>query len=157
MKVAKFKYEFLLMFFSIAVSGIVSVPSIRNWIFEATTSADRTILSSVNGDITGNGDPITVVKIQSLNTISLEVILHNGDQTRVKDIRRILLDSSRDMYFDVKDYVTNLALVDINNDGILEIVTATADENLIPRLHIYRYDTETEDFLKVGPDFMPSI
>lgn len=157
MTITKFKTEIIALTLSISVACAISLPSVRNFIYEQNLSSERKVLASVTGDLTGNGDLVTVVKVKSLNSISLEIVLHRSDESQVKDIRRIVLDNKRDTYFDLKDSVTNLALMDLNNDGILEIITSTSDEELIPRLHIYSYSPEDENFIKLGPESISSL
>lgn len=125
---------------------------LKNWLFPATS---RTLLAKAEGDLTGLGDLVTVLKVKTRSDLLIEVYSQNVQKTESALRARIILPERNDGFFEFRGSPTNLALVDINHDGILEIAAPTFDENMIPRLHIYRYDPEAQVFVMVGPDFFP--
>jgi hypothetical protein len=92
------------------------------------------------------------LKIQTADTLSLEVFESDGDSQKMKFFKRIVLPETRDAYFNFHGNATNLALTDVDGDGSMEIVAPTFDENLIPRLNVYKYDSERQDFIRLGPE-----
>jgi hypothetical protein len=112
---------------------------------------ERTVLATANGDLTGHGDHITAVKVQTADDLSVEI--YSVDQrTQETNLRtRIVLPERRDGAFRFQGQMQRLVLLDLDHDGTLEILAPTFDENLIPRLHIYRYDSLAQIFIKSEP------
>lgn len=112
---------------------------------------NRTVLATVNGDLTGHGDHVTAVKVQTADDLSVEVysLDQNTQETNLRT--RIVLPERRDGAFRFRGQMQRLVLLDLDQDGTLEILVPTFDENLIPRLHIYKYDSLAQIFIKSEP------
>ena len=53
------------------------------------------------------------------------------------------------MVFDLKGNTTNLAIMDVDHDGVLELLAPAYDDNLIPRLNIYKYSPQDRSFTRM--------
>ena len=85
--------------------------------------------------------------IKNKNSLSIEV--YDQDAEEMTLIAKIPLNETRDAYFSAKGNATNLALTDVDSDGALEIVAPTYDDQMIPRLNIFKYNPETKSFDRV--------
>ncbi|WP_374029510.1 hypothetical protein [Bdellovibrio bacteriovorus] len=130
---------------AMALVTVAVVPSLRMKIKDVFWSSDREILAKVNGNIGPHGPQITVLKIKSKAALSLEVYSNDGE-TGLTLIAKLPLFETRDGYFLLQGNATNLALTDVDKDGTLEIVAPTYDEQMVPRLNIFRYNPATKSF-----------
>jgi len=133
-----------------------SIPEVRQQLRTWLIPEQREILAKVEGDLTGQGDFVTAVKIKTRSDLIVEIYAQDAKTQEPQQRARIVLPEKRDGFFQLHGTPTNLALVDVNGDGVLELAVPTYDENLIPRLHIYRYDPVAQIFILAGPDFMPA-
>ncbi|MCE3009617.1 MAG: hypothetical protein LW875_03270 [Proteobacteria bacterium] len=127
------------------------IPQSRGFFYRLIYEDSRSVLAKVEGDLTGKGDRVHVIKVKSDDELVLEVYFFQNPQEPATEMRRIILSEKRDAFMDFKGSTTNLALIDVNEDGIQEIITPTFDENLIPRLNVYQIDLESRVFQKLGP------
>lgn len=131
---------------------VASVPRIRNAVKDFFSSSQRQVLSKVQARISGNGPLITVIKVKQGDSLYLETYKRDLDG-QLTPLSRIPLHDSRDGHFILNGNATNLALTDMDNNGDLEIVAPTYDEQLIPRLNIFKFNADTESFERVNaPD-----
>ena len=113
---------------------------------------ERIILAKSVGDLVGGGRSFTVLKVKNRDTLSVEVF-ENNFKTKVSLFRaRAILPEHRDAYFNYMGSATNLLLIDVKGDGVLAVVTAAFDENLIPRMHVYKLNDVTGTLDSLGPD-----
>lgn len=143
------KSEILLMailaIVAMTLVTIAVVPNLRTQVKEAFTPAQREVIAKVSGEIGPNGPHITVLKIKNGNTLGLEVYSQdeNGSLTLMT---KLPLFETRDGHFLLQGNATNLALTDVDNDGNLEIVAPTYDDQMIPRLNVFRFNPDSKSF-----------
>ena len=135
---------------SLAVLSVL--PQSREIIRNMLVSESRTVLAKAEADLTGHGLKVIVVKVQTADTIALEIFENSADQEKLKFLKRLVLPEKKDAYFSFRGNATNLVVTDVDGDGVLEIVAPTFDENLIPHLNVYKFNAETGDFTKLGPE-----
>lgn len=143
---------FVLAMISTMVGITTVVPSLRQAAKEKILDQDRRILAKAEGDLTGRKDHMVVVKVQTSDSLSIEVFAHSPENSELVFQKRLILPERRDGYFTFRGQDTNLVLADIDKDGGFEILAPTFDENLIPRLNVYKYDPETQSFTRLGSD-----
>lgn len=122
--------------------------AVRAWMGDHT----RTILAQAEGDLTGQGDGVTVLKVRTLDAVVLEIYENDGTGRAYKYRTRIVLPESRDGYVKFRGSSTNLVLVDLDGDGGVEIVAPTYDDNLMPRLHAYKWNPKDQVFYALPPE-----
>ncbi|MFN7455349.1 MAG: hypothetical protein ACK5RO_11895 [Pseudobdellovibrionaceae bacterium] len=142
---------YFLITFSLGLMVFGLIPQSRDFFYRWIYEDSRSVLAKVEGDLSGKGDRVHVVKVKSDNELILEVYFFQNPQEPPTEMRRLILSEKRDAFMDFKGSTTNLALIDVNEDGIQEIIAPTFDENLIPRLNVYQIDLETRVFQKMGP------
>lgn len=124
---------------------VAVVPSLRTKVKESLVSSDREVIAKVSGLLTAEGPQVTVLKIRSLNALTLEVYTQDSEGG-LNLLAKIPLFEVRDGHFFLKGNATNLALTDVDKDGNLEIVAPTYDDQMVPRLNIFRYNKNANSF-----------
>ncbi len=137
---------------ALSLAAISVIPQSREIIRSLVISQSRVVLAKAEADLTGHGANIAVVKVQTADSIALEIYEKTAEQDKLKFMKRIVLPEKKDAYFTFRGNATNLVLTDVDGDGILEIVAPTYDENLIPRLNVFKFDPASNDFTKLGPE-----
>ncbi|HEX7674728.1 MAG TPA: hypothetical protein VF412_11190 [Bdellovibrio sp.] len=134
---------------AMAITTVAVVPSLRMKVKSAFSLEDREILAKVSGRISSSGPRVTVLKIKNKEGLSLEVYDMDGTEGMTL-ITKIPLAESRDGYFALQGNATNLALTDVDSDGAMEIVAPTYDDQMVPRLNIFKYNPDTKNFDRVS-------
>lgn len=136
----------------VIVTVVASVPkwrdSVRSWV----QSPYRTILAKTRGDLTGQGFVVSVIKIKTQEGISVEIFERSEDSDQERLLSRLKFEERRDGHFSIRGQATNLAMMDVDGDGVLEIIVPVYDENLIPRLHVFKFDPMGKVFIRMGPE-----
>lgn len=147
------KKEILLMaglaLIAMALTVVAVVPSLRSKVKDAFISTNRKIVAKVDGTLGKNGPKVVILKIQSGSALSLEVY-QSEEQGGLTLLSKLPLYETRDGFVLVQGNATNLALVDVDKDGTLEIVAPTYDEQMVPRLNIFRFNSDTSSFDRVS-------
>jgi hypothetical protein len=125
--------------------AVAVVPDLRAKAKEMFMSSGRNVIAKVSGKVGPEGPMITVLKIKNQNNLSLEVYSHD-EEGSLTLLTKIPLFEARDGHFLLQGNATNLALTDVDKDGTLEIVAPTYDEQMVPRLNIFRYNPQTKFF-----------
>lgn len=135
------------LFLALFVS--VLIPDVRSAIRHALLQDYRVVISTVHGDVTGEGIDFTIAKVRTRDSLLIEVYRPQEDGSQ-KLLARITLPEKKDGFFNFNGQATNLAIDDINGDGLKEIIVPTFDQNMVGRLHIYRYDPHSGSFQKAA-------
>lgn len=124
-------------------------PDVRSAVRTSVMGDYRQVVSTASGHLAGDERTFTVAKVKTRDALSLEIfeILGNGQQ---KLVEKIALADSRDGFFDFNGQATNLAIDDINGDGRPEILAPTFDNNMVGRLNVFDYDTNSKAFARVN-------
>ena len=135
-----------------ALASVNLNENLRQTLKKRFISDERAVLAKSMGRLLGDRRAFTVLKIKEGNDLILEVFENNfaTDQTYFRS--RTILPEHRDASFSYMGASVNLVLVDLNNDGVLNIVTAGFDENLIPRMHVYKYNDDTSSLESISPE-----
>lgn len=134
------------------VSIVTSVPEWRQKVRSWVQSPYREVLAKARADLTGQGDLVNVIKLKTQDGITVEVYAQDMESDHERFLARLRFDERRDGHFNIKGQATNLAIFDIDHDGIQEIIVPVFDENLIPRLHVFKFDPAGKVFVKMGPE-----
>jgi len=137
----------LVAFFLAALAAALH-PTLR---FEARSfliADHRSVVSTVHGDLVGDGSDFTIVKVKTHENLFLEIYqpLANGT---TKLVSRIPLADKKDGYFSFNGQATNLAIANVDGDGSSEIIAPSFDQNLVGHLNVFKYDPTSKDFHRV--------
>lgn len=152
---SRFQYGVLLgliIFASAGISILGLFPSVRERVSLKILPSSRQILAKVKGDIKGNGQFIVFVKVKTSDGLSVEAFSSDATETSTQYLGRQVLEERRDAYFHLRGSPTNLALLDVDQDGALEVLVPTFDESLVARLRVYKFHTDTGLFEAIKPD-----
>lgn len=127
----------------------VLLPDVRTAIRSAILQDYRTVISTVHGDVTGEGRDLTIAKVRTRDSLLIEIYRPQDDGSQ-KLLGKITLPDKNDGFFNFNGQATNLAIDDIDGDGLKEILVPTFDQNMNGHLHIYRYDAVSNSFHKAA-------
>ena len=135
----------LLLLVAITLVTVALIPPFRSAVRDIFVSTERVVLAKSQGILSSDGTQWTVLKIQKGGQISLEIYKSNedGHLTLATSLR---LEDRKDGHFLFQGNALNLALIDVDKDGINEIVAPTYSDQMVPRLNIFRYNKETDSF-----------
>lgn len=147
--------KLLMLFLLIAavLSAAVSIiPSWRQKAQEHLLQSDRKILAKVVTRIDLNKpDEFFIFKIQQGDQLFVEVYKQVKDEAATTEaesqfLTKILLAEKKDAFVNFQGNATNLAVTDMDHDGKQEIIIPSYDNEISPRLNIYKYNEETQSF-----------
>jgi hypothetical protein len=143
------KSIFVILFLVASGLSVVAInPRWRAELKKNLVGEERKILAKTEGYLKVEGDFLKVFKIRTGADLSLEVYLRTDSAEFVLD-QKINLAEKTDGYFTFQGNATNLVLADIDGDGISEIVSATFDDQGVPRLNAFKYDPSINQFTRM--------
>lgn len=149
----KIKLLMLFLLIAAAFSAAVSViPSWRQKAQEHLLHSDRKILAKVVTQIDlHKPEEFLIFKIQQGDQLFVEVYKQNkaDGQTESQFMTKILLSEKKDAFVNFQGNATNLAVTDMDHDGKQEIIIPSYDNEVTPRLNIYKYNEETQSFDRI--------
>jgi hypothetical protein len=99
----------------------------------------RTIISKLEGDISGEGHQTTILKIKTQEGLLIEIYDRNKNTPPVL-MDRIALKDKRDAAFILRGEAVSLALEDVDQDHTPEIIVPTFDRDLVAHLQIIKFN-----------------
>lgn len=142
----------LIVILSVVLAGLIVLslnPSgrraVRGWLF----SDSREILAKTTGYLSKEGPFVSIFKIREKDSLFLEVYAiktNDKNETHTELIQRIDLPEARDGYFNFMGNATNLALSDTDNDGTMELLAPTFDQQMTARLNVFKFNQTTQTF-----------
>lgn len=142
-----FSLSFLLM----VVTAIALIPSLRNKVRGWAFSSERQILAKSSGYVTSEGPFVSVFKIREDGGLFLEIYTNPTPEGEPNLLQRIDLQETRDGYVNFQGNATNLALSDTDQDGAMDLIVPSFDEQMTPRLNIFRFNRALQSFEKLTP------
>lgn len=136
----------LLAVLAMGVTTVAVVPSLRGRVKTFFFSQNRRILAKVSGRLGPEGPAITVLKISSSSGLSLEIYSADQGPENLKLLTRFDLGEKRDAFFSFQGNATNLALTDVDGDGVLEVVAPAYDDQMVARLNVFKYNFAIKSF-----------
>lgn len=125
--------------------AIVITPSLREQIRARFIPEGRSILATAEGDVLNDGSVAKVIKYRDREGIFVEILkVEEGGKTTYVD--RLLLPDRHDGLFNYKGHVTRLAIADVDDDGKMELLAPSFDNQLVPHLNVFRYNAGIKRF-----------
>ena len=112
-------------------------------------SQKEELLSVVQGDISGSGNFIKVLKFKTKDGIRVEFLKETDSGVR-ETITSAVIKDSYNGFFEYRGQAIQLGMSDVDGDGIMEILAPSFDENLIAHLNVYYYDQHADDFKRLS-------
>ena len=135
----------LCSFIALSLIVILCIPSLRTQIRSQIIKPERKVLSIANGNLLNNGEFVKVIKYQTLEGIVVEVLSSDESGSR-SVIDRIPIKGEYDGFFDFYGQASQLAIVDVDEDGQLELVAPTFDKQLVAHLNVFKYNPASKQF-----------
>lgn len=136
--------SWLVIAFFILSSMLFFSPSIQRDLRELFAPAERRVLSIAMGTVIP-GVTNRVIKILTPKSIILEIYSAKpGDEMTLA--ATVTINDKRDAQFQFQGRATNLALKDMDSDGVFEIIAPSYDASLVPHINIFRYNTSNGRF-----------
>ena len=123
-------------------------PGLRSKIRHVVARDYRSVLSTVHGDLLGDGTDLTVVKVKTRDSMFLEIYSSLADG-RTHLVSKLEMADKKDGYFSFNGQAANLALEDVHGEGRLAIIAPSFDQNLVGHLNIFRYNQSSKDLQRV--------
>ena len=122
------------------------VPGWKDKAMAFVPARTQKILSVVHGDLMHDGSSIKVVKLKTLQGITLEFYSEVQNGARYL-ITRVEIPNARDGFFDHRGQAVQLAVVDLDGDGKMELLSPTFNQNLLAGLNPYHYSAKHKAFI----------
>ena len=129
----------------LSIFVLFSTPT-RLWVRSQIETKNKEVLSIVYGDLMNNGSLIKIIKSKTANGISLDFYseTQNGSRYLISEVN---IPNATDGFFDHRGQAVQLAIVDLNGDGKMELLAPTFDKNLIAYLNPYHFSKEENGFV----------
>ena len=105
---------------------------------------DRLLASTAN-DIDGKGNYVKALKFKTHKGVRLEFIQMNSQGVK-QVMNKSKIPHLYDGFFEYRGESVQLAIGDIDGDGVMEIIAPTFDKNLNPYLNVYYYHKNLNSF-----------
>lgn len=139
----------ILALIAVVAVCLAIIPQTRQSIKKIFISQNRKIIAKVDGLLLNSNKNFTVFKIKEGNQLSIELYAPD-EEGNLTLLNKTPLYESRDGYLDVKNTATNLAIMDVDKDGINEILAPTYDDQMVPRLNIFKYNADSNSLDRVA-------
>jgi hypothetical protein len=142
----------ILISVSVGLAAINLNENLRTTLREHLLPNRREVLAKAQGDLVGDGRAFTVLKVKTREALVVEVFENNPTTGDSLFRTRAILPEKREGLFTYKGHTTNLLLLDVDNDKAQEIIVPSFDENLVPRVHIFKFNDGTNSLELLNPD-----
>lgn len=117
--------------------AVLAMPEWRMQVRSALLPESKTLLARVEGDLWGTGESFEVLKFQQGRGLAVEVRqLNSPDVPQLVD--RMVIPDRFNSHFDLLGRSTQLAILDVDGDGELEIIAPSVDDRLNTHLNVLR-------------------
>lgn len=140
---------FAFIFIALVLMIATSIPSSRKQLRNYFQSDSHEILSTISGDVFGDGTPTKILKTRSQNGLFIE-IYKTPAGLAPQLFQKINLPEIKDGHLIVNGEAANLVLDDVNKDMKPEILVPSFDRQLKAHLHIYTYNADQGLFIEMN-------
>jgi hypothetical protein len=128
---------------------VALIPTWREKAQSALWPHERIILAKSQGPIEPTGTNITVVKIKTREGLFIEIYKNSEENSNMEFWMQFPLEGSQDGFFNFQNQASNLVLTDVDNDGYIDIMVPTFDDQQQARMNVFRYDPQLETFVRM--------
>ncbi len=131
---------------ALLVTLIIAIaPPLRKKLTSLSFMPKNNVLSSIEANIFNSNDLYKIVKIRRAQSIDVEIFKKN-DNKAFERFQLISLPNTRDAYFEFGSQTLNLAIQDMDDDGVAEIIVPVFNEANQSFLAIYKYNIIANKF-----------
>lgn len=130
---------------AVVVAAVTHTSYMQKQVKPLFNKTDRTVLAKVTSFYGHDQNQVLILKVQDATNMMIEIYqVKDTHQSELK--QKFDLNDDTDAYVTIDKSSTNLALVDVDKDGVLDIVAPTVDRNGNLRLNSFRYNNELQNF-----------
>ena len=129
---------------AIIVAILSSNNTVRNYFAPVEGSGRRSILAKLF--TTFDETHYVIFKIRSENGIDIEIYEKDGSTYFQKLKQKFSFPEDKDAFLMVDGNSISLALSDVNQDGVMDIVMPTVDQFGLSRLNVFKYNSDLKQF-----------
>lgn len=141
----------ILAFVVAALTVAALIPSSRRTIRQWMLMHNREILAKTSGYVTPEGPFVSVFKIREGGQLLLEVYTMPDENGNPQLLQKLPLNETRDGYFNFMGNATNLAISDTDNDGAMDLLAPTFDDQMTARLNVFKFSRTLGVFERAIP------
>ena len=108
------------------------------------------LLSTVVGDISGEGDYFKILKFKTKEGVRVEFLKYRSGGVK-ELVREANLPGPYNGFFEYRGHSVQLAMGDVDGDGLMEVMAPTFDQSLKARLNVYYYHKDQENSHPFSP------
>lgn len=124
---------------------VALTPGLRKKLKSYTFLSKNHVLSSIESNIFNSNDLYKIVKVRRAQSIDVEIFKKNENRAYER-FQLISLPNTRDAYFEFGSQTLNLAIQDMDDDGVAEIIVPVFNEANQSFLAIYKYNIIANKF-----------
>ena len=128
---------------------VVLMPSTRIYLRHLLFTDTRQILSTVSGDVFGDGSAAKILKVETSEGIFLE-IYQMASEFEPTLYQRIKLQDKSDGHFVLNGESSNLILNDVDKDSRIDILAPSFDRNLKAHLNVFTFNADQSRFVELN-------
>ncbi len=110
---------------------------------------ERLILAKTQAQAYPNGFFITVIKVKTKQGLIIEIYKSQDINLSMEFWIQFPLEGTQDSFFNFHSQASNLVLTDVDNDGFLDIMAPTYDEQQQARMNVFRFDSILDTFIRL--------
>lgn len=134
-----------LLLIAVIAAVISSFPTVQNRVKESFFKANRVVLAKINTYYGIEQREYLILKIKDEAGLQIEIYEINNDGGQAFK-QKFELTQDSDAYITLDKNTTNLALSDVDKDGVLDILAPSVDRNGNLRLNAFRFNLEFNSF-----------
>ncbi len=128
---------------------VALVPTWRERVQNLLWARERLILAKSQAQVNPQGIFITVVKIKNKQGLFIEIYKSQGINQSMEFWMQFPLEGTQDSFFNYHNQASNLVLTDVDEDGFIDIMAPTYDEQQQARMNIFRYEDTLGTFVRM--------
>lgn len=131
---------------AIAFTALTQVPVVRSSLNSLLKNQQRHVLAKLTGFFSNDQIEMLILKVQDPAGLQIEIYEVDRKLGTQTFKQKFDLSEDADSYVTIDKNSTNLALQDVDQDGILDIIAPSVDRNGNLRLNTFRFNSELKMF-----------
>ena len=140
------KIVFVLLFVAVVIAVLSSLNSVQQLVQPIFQSSSRIILAKVTAVYDTDGSQFLILKVKDSTGLQIEVYQVNPLASTQIFKQKFDLPLDADAYVTIDKNSSNLALSDVDQDGLMDILAPSVDRNGNLRLNTFRYNIDLKLF-----------
>lgn len=137
---------------SVLFIGVLFYTPFGDWVRKLSTSSPSKIMGVVSGAINPKGPWVEVTKWKRGRDIEIRVVISQFNEVEQTEprVQDFMIQKAYDGHTYLNNNVTNVAIVNVDEDEWAEIIIPFFEASLAPRLYVLKYDPIIGQFIRVN-------